>query len=82
MKIHVDTLSNIAIKWGAANWPRVGMCPPEAKVITGNPISDAQFHYFEEESGIVLKLTDNFNKIVDYDIVDEQQFTAFLLRWS
>jgi hypothetical protein len=82
MMVDLGTISKIAIKWGEANWPRVGMCPPEAKVITGNPISDAQFYYFEEESGIVLKLTDNFNKIVDYDIVDEQKFTAFLLRWA
>jgi hypothetical protein len=79
--IDLDTLSKITMKWGDANWPRVGMCPPEAKVITGNPISDAQFHYFEEDSGIVLTLTDDFNKIVSYNVVDEQKFTAFLLRW-
>ena len=80
--VDLDTLSKIALKWGDAYWPNVKMCTPEAKVITGDPVSDAQFHCFEEDSGLSLKLSSDFNKIVSYDVVDEQKFIAFLLRWS
>ena len=76
------TLGQIALKWGRAVGDAIKYCPPEARYITGDAISDAQFHYFEQDSGIVLKLSDDFNKIIGYNVIDEAKFTLFLLRWS
>lgn len=75
------SLAEIAFKWGK-NRHRTQYCPPEAKVITGDPISDADFYYFEQESGLELKVSDDFTQIVGYNVLDEKKFTWFLLRWS
>lgn len=83
MDVHL--LSEIAFKWDKnrrKNRHRTHYCPPEAKVITGDPISDAAFYYFEQESGLELKVSDDFTKIVGYNVLDEKKFTWFLLRWS
>ena len=54
--------------------------PPEAKVITGNPIYDAQLHYMLVEFGVEVEL-DRYG-MKDYRVVDEQKFVMFLLRWA
>ena len=55
--------------------------PPEARVITGKPVHDAQLHYVLVEYGVEVELGRNLG-IVDYHIVDEQKFLMFLLRQS
>ena len=58
-------------------------CPllPEAKVVTGNAKHDAQLHRILVEYGIEVQLS-RYNEIKDYQVVDEQKFFWFLLRWS
>lgn len=54
---------------------------PEAKVVTGNPVYDAQLHHVLVEFGVEVKLDKNDN-MEDYRVVDEKKFTMFLLRWA
>lgn len=54
---------------------------PEAQVVTGNPVYDAQLHYVLTEFGVEVKL-DRQHAMKDYRIVDEQKFIMFLLRWA
>ena len=54
---------------------------PEAIVVTGNPVYDAQLHHVLVEYGIEVKLDKN-NDMEDYRVVDEKKFIMFLLRWS
>lgn len=66
------------------NWTKeigitINHCPPEARVITGVHLTDARLHYLQQESGIELKVSDTY---AGYDVVDEQKFAWFLLRWS
>jgi hypothetical protein len=55
--------------------------PPEARVVTGNPVYDAQLHYVLVEFGVEVEL-DKSHAMKDYRVVDEQKFTMFLLRWQ
>lgn len=61
---------------------KITHCPPEAKFITGFQRADAQLHYFKVESGIELKIDTEFQRITGYDIIDEEKFVWFMLRWS
>ena len=54
---------------------------PEAKVVTGNPVYDAQLHHVLVEYGVEVKL-DRDHHMIDYRVVDKQKFTMFLLRWA
>jgi hypothetical protein len=54
---------------------------PEAKVVTGNPVYDAQLHHVLIEYGVEVKLDKDYN-MKDYRVIDEQKFTMFLLRWA
>jgi hypothetical protein len=58
-------------------WPR----PPEALIITGIQVYDAQLHYVLNEFGVEVKLDNDYN-MKDYLVVDEQKFAWFLLRWA
>lgn len=78
----IEFLRQLAGKWGDANRSRIKHCPPEAKFISGEPQRDAMLHYFEQESGIELKLAEKFTKIVGYDVIDEQKCFWFMMRWS
>ena len=54
--------------------------PPEAKFRTGKPEVDSQLHLLETKYGISVIISDN--KVSDYDIVDPNKYTLFLLKWS
>lgn len=57
------------------HWP-----PPEAKFVTGTPKIDAFLHHMITEHGVDIKLnTKGF--IGDYNIINEQKFSWFLLKW-
>ena len=59
--------------------------PPEARVITGLAQNDAFFHRMLVEHGVEMHLEKEGSamwKIVDYQIVDEQKFMMFVLRWA
>jgi hypothetical protein len=60
------------------------ICPPEAKVITGKQKKDAYLHYLETEVGLEVKLdaNSNYNKIIGYNVIDEEKFMLFVLKWS
>ena len=56
--------------------------PPEAKVITGNPKDDAHLHFLETIYGLELTISRLNNQILDYNVVDAEKFTWFVLKWS
>lgn len=78
----LDTIRKLAYNWGSEEGQKVKDCPLEARVITGLMIADGQFYYFEQASGIRLEVSKDFNSIVGYEILDEQKFVWFALRWS
>ena len=45
---------------------------------------DKRIYFFERESGILVHFADagRSNLIVGYDVVDEEKFSWFLLKWS
>ena len=55
--------------------------PPEARVVTGNPVYDAQLHHVLVEFGVDVELGKDHN-MIDYCVVDEKKFIMFLLRWA
>ena len=52
-----------------------------AKFVTGVIHIDAYLHYLESEAGISLKLSDNIT-IDGFDVLNEEKFLMFALRWS
>ncbi len=55
--------------------------PPEAKVVTGNPVYDAQLHHVLIEYGVEVEVGKDHD-MIDYRVVDEGKFMMFLLRWQ
>jgi hypothetical protein len=57
--------------------------PPEAKCITTIPVIDYSLHYLETVAGIELTLSSgDHSYITGYNVLDEQKFMWFTLRWS
>ena len=56
--------------------------PPEAKCITTIPAIDYSLHYLETVAGIELKLSPSLNYITGYNVLNEQKFMWFTLKWS
>ena len=78
----VETVRRLAINWGEAqSYPSFRECPPDARVVTGDIHIDTLFYYFELESGIQVKVTDDHQMITGYDIIDHKKFTWFTLKW-
>ena len=77
-----EFVKNLMWNWAIKEGHKITHCPPEAKVITGNYKSDGMFHYLQIESGLELELTKDFNNIKACKIVNEEQFTMFVLKWS
>lgn len=79
----LETIRTLAWNWGTVEGQLVKDCPPEARVITGRMIADGQYHYFEQASGVRLLIEDHGipETLVGYEILDEQKFMWFKLRW-
>lgn len=56
--------------------------PPDAEIVTGNPIVDKSLHYLKTVSGIKLKLTPDGQQIEAYSIINPEKFMWFTLKWS
>jgi hypothetical protein len=78
----LEIVKQIMWNWVFEVGYKINHCPPEAKVVTGNQKNDAQLHYFETDSGLELTLTTDFRYIEKCNIVDEQKFIMFVLRWA
>ena len=77
----LELIRKLAINWGVAQ-SLEKPCPPEAKVVTGKPKIDTMIYYFEQESGLEIKLSDDNNVIDGYIVVDAEKLTWFTLKWS
>lgn len=73
-------IRKLAMNWGVTQPEKV--CPPEAKIVTGKPRIDTMIYYFEKESGVEIKLSEDFNDIVGYVVVDPEKLIWFTLQWS
>ena len=59
--------------------------PGEARVVTGNANTDAMLHAMLAEHGVEMILAQTPNRrwqFRNYQVVDEQKFMMFVLRWS
>jgi hypothetical protein len=68
--------------WGNEVGYKMKHVTPETKFITGVETYDAQLHHFKLASGIEVTLTPDFKGITGYDVLDEEKFTWFVLRYS
>lgn len=57
---------------------------PDAKFVTGDRNLDLALHYFQQDSGMAVKLTRTgvVHLITGYEIVDEEKFAWFMLRYA
>jgi hypothetical protein len=80
MEIH--DVRQLMWNWGNDVGYKMKHVTPETRFITGNEIWDAQLHHFTLASGIEVTLTPDFKGITGYDVLDEEKFTWFVLRYS
>lgn len=80
----LNEISRLTSRWSSEVGRKINYCPPEAKVVTGDYHLDKQLYFFEQESGIAVKLTrtGSAHLITSYDIVDEEKFAWFMLRYT
>ena len=80
----LNELGKITTRWANEVGKQIRDCPPDAKVVTGDYKIDRQIYYFEKESGIILDVSSEGGPriIKGYEIVDEQKFAWFLLKWA
>lgn len=60
------------------SWP----LSPNARVITGNPRHDAQLHRILDEYGVEIEMNFRFTTIENYQVVNEEKFAWFLMKWA
>lgn len=81
--MNLDTLKQLVWKqWGAEGQRPPIVVPPEAKYISGIPEVDAHLHCLETEYGFELKLNNDYKEITGWNVVDENKFTLFILKYS
>ena len=79
--MNIDMLRPMVVKqWRTEGCPMSP--PPEAKVITGNPSNDARLHFLKTTYGFELIISRLNGAILDYNVVDAEKFTWFVLKWS
>lgn len=78
----VEVLRQIVIKWRDSNHIRITEWSPNVKFITGNLNLDTMLYYFEQDSGIELKLSPPFSKISGCNVVDKEKCFWFTLQWA
>jgi hypothetical protein len=80
----INEVSRLTKRWQDSVKNRKIEYAPDAKVITGDYKLDLAIHHFEQDSGMVVKLTRTglVHLITGYEIVDEEKFTWFMLRYS
>ena len=76
----LELIRKLAINWGVAQPEKE--CPPDAQIITGKPRIDIMIHYFQKESGVEIILSEDYNVIDGYVVVDHEKLTWFTLKWS
>jgi len=77
-----DEIAKLTSRWSAKVGERRFEHSSEARVVTGDYKLDAQLHNFEQDSGIVLELSDHLlpRRIKGYKIIDEKKWAWFLLE--
>lgn len=77
-----DEIAKLTSRWSAKVGERRFEPSSEARVVTGDYRLDAQLHNFEQDSGIVLELSDHLlpGRITGYKIIDEKKWSWFLLE--
>ena len=78
----LEFIKTLMWKWAVEEGFKIAYCPPDAKFLTGSYKSDGQMHYFQDASGLELELTKDLKDIVTCNVVDEEKFMLFVLRWS
>lgn len=80
----VNEVGKLTTRWSNEVGKHIKDTPPEARFVTGIHKIDRQIYYFEKESGIVLDVSSEGGPriIKGYQIVDEQKFAWFVLRYS
>ena len=73
-----DEIAKLTSRWSAKVGERRFEHSSEARVVTGDYKLDAQLHNFEQDSGIVLQLSER--RITGYKIIDEKKWSWFLLE--
>lgn len=77
-------VKQMTFKWSVEVGKHIKDTPPEARFVTGINKIDSQIYYLEKESGLALDVSTEGGPtlIKGYDIVDEQKFAWFVLKWS
>lgn len=77
-----DEIAKLTSRWSAKVGERRFEHSSEARVVTGDYKIDAQLHNFEQDSGIVLELSDHLlpRRITGYKIIDKKKWSWFLLE--
>lgn len=76
-----EQVAKLTSRWSAKVGERRFDYAPEARVVTGDYKLDAQLHNFEQDSGVVLKLSNlGPRTITGYKIIDEKKWAWFLLE--
>lgn len=80
--IEVDVLITMVRKhWQAERDIIPKTPPPEAKYKTGDMATDAHLHYLATVYGIELHLSEGRQQIKGFEVIDEEKFVWFTLRW-
>lgn len=79
----LNELGKLTTRWSNEVGKHITDTPPEARFVTGSHKIDRQIYYFEKESGLILDVsTEGGPKIIKgYEIVDEEKFAWFVLKW-
>ena len=75
-------LEMISNQWREELCDKTLPLPPEARVVTGRQKGDAHLHFLKTQCGLELMLTSDARNVIAYDVIDEEKFTWFVLKWS
>jgi hypothetical protein len=52
------------------------------RYVSGDPTIDHHLHYLETSYGLRVYLSNDYGQIERYEVIDENLYTIFLLKWA
>ena len=62
--------------------PDVAFLTGAERYVSGDPKIDSHLHYLETNYGLRVHLSHDYGQIERYEIIDDNLYTIFLLKWS
>jgi hypothetical protein len=80
--MRLETFIQMVQKQYRNEGPNVAFLTGAERFVSGDPKIDSHLHYLETNYGLRVHLSHDYGQIERYEIIDDNLYTIFLLKWA